>query len=164
MLYFGCRSKDQDLLYWDEFSKHLSTGALSTLHVAFSREEAPLRKTYVQDALREDAQSVAELVLVRRASMYVCGDGVTLAVGVRQALEDCLAAEWNKYISGSGSGSNTNEKAGDEQQQQQQQQQHDDQSQQQSQQQMTDADRKKLAVAYVQGMIKEGRFVTDIWS
>lgn len=40
MLYFGCRHKNEDFLYQEELEEFEKTGVLTTLNVAFSRDQA----------------------------------------------------------------------------------------------------------------------------
>lgn len=75
----------------------VAEGGLTTLHCCFSRDP-PERKTYVQDALREDAAAVARLIVECGAAVYVCGDGMQLLKAVQNALEDVLAKEAGQYL------------------------------------------------------------------
>ncbi len=70
VLFFGCRREDEDFLYKDELIGALQTGALTKLHVAFSRQQE--RKVYVQHLISEQAGHLWSL-LERGAHVYVCG-------------------------------------------------------------------------------------------
>jgi sulfite reductase (NADPH) flavoprotein alpha-component len=85
-LWFGARHPDTDFLYADELSQWSDEGRLSSLHTAFSRSG---QCNYVQDALRQDAQSLRDLV-ANGAKIMVCG-GRDMGDGVRQAIIDVLA-------------------------------------------------------------------------
>lgn len=85
-LWFGARHPDTDFLYADELSQWSDEGRLSSLHTAFSRSG---QCNYVQDALRQDAQSLRDLV-ANGAKIMVCG-GRYMGDGVRQAIIDVLA-------------------------------------------------------------------------
>lgn len=39
VLYFGCRKKSEDFIYEEELNQYLANGVLSSLYVAFSREQ-----------------------------------------------------------------------------------------------------------------------------
>lgn len=82
LLFFGCRHPDQDYLYRDELEGYASSGAVD-LHVAFSRKEK--KKTYVQDLLREQRDTVWGLI-ENGAVIYVCGDGSRMEPDVRRTL------------------------------------------------------------------------------
>lgn len=73
VLYFGCRSRDVDYLYKDELAAAEQDGTLTSLQLAFSREQAS--KVYVQDVMKrpENASSLCKMVLEEGAYVYVCG-------------------------------------------------------------------------------------------
>lgn len=79
-LFFGCRTRDQDFIYKAELEDFLKAGALTELHVAFSREGT--RKDYVQHQLLRQAQTVAYMLKDTedaRGVVYVCGDAKHMA-------------------------------------------------------------------------------------
>jgi sulfite reductase alpha subunit-like flavoprotein len=83
VLFFGCRSKDADNYFADEWSR---TNGLQ-LFVAFSREQA--QKVYVQDAIRSQAKVVTELVR-QNAVVCLCGGSARMAEACRNAIRDAL--------------------------------------------------------------------------
>lgn len=85
-LYFGARHPDSDQFYEREMKSWQKGGQLSSVTNAFSRTST---STYVQDALRKDAERVAKL-LSEGAQVLVCG-GRDMAAGVTDALADILA-------------------------------------------------------------------------
>ena len=85
-LYFGARHPDCDLFYERELKDWQKEGQLTSVTHAFSRTSA---RTYVQDALRTDAERVAKLI-DEGAQVLVCG-GREMAAGVTDALADILA-------------------------------------------------------------------------
>ena len=72
ILFFGCKTREQDYIYQDELESYLKDGTLTQLHTAFSREQE--KKIYVQDILKKDniSSHMWEL-LGRDAHVYVCG-------------------------------------------------------------------------------------------
>ena len=70
-LYFGCRKRSTDYLYSEMLSDYVKAGHLSSLRVAFSREQA--KKVYVQDLLKADGSEVWKLLANEGAHLYVCG-------------------------------------------------------------------------------------------
>lgn len=86
-LFFGTRHPDSDLLYGSDLVEWQRKGHLSSLTTAFSRHGL---RTYVQDALRKDADHVVKL-LKGGAQIMVCG-GRDMAGAVRETLADILAA------------------------------------------------------------------------
>ncbi len=85
-LWFGARHPDADLFYQDELADWTESGALTGLRTAFSRSG---HRHYVQDALRQDAEALRQLIGLG-AKIMVCG-GRDMAQGVRDALSDILA-------------------------------------------------------------------------
>lgn len=85
VLFFGCRSRDEDFIYKEELEQHLKSGVLSELHVAFSREGA--QKVYVQDLIFDQRQSVWKLLQEPTSCVYICGDARSMAPSVRKAFQ-----------------------------------------------------------------------------
>lgn len=83
-LFFGCRTQDTDFIYEAELKAALTTGALSNLHVAFSRQTDS--KVYVQHHLEREGEAVWDLLEKQNASLYVCGDAKHMAKDVQRAL------------------------------------------------------------------------------
>lgn len=86
-LFFGERTFANDFLYQIEWQKHLKSGALNRMDVAFSRDQA--QKVYVQHRLLERAQELYAW-LQDGASVYVCGDAKYMAKDVHAALQEVL--------------------------------------------------------------------------
>ncbi len=85
-LYFGARHPDSDLYYEKEMREWHNDGRLTSITNTFSRTQT---RTYVQDALRIDADRIAKLIS-EGAQVLVCG-GRDMAAGVTAALADILA-------------------------------------------------------------------------
>ena len=83
-LFFGCRNREHDYLYKDEFEAALSESDLTTLHVAFSREGP--QKVYVQSDLKAEAETVWQLISAQRAYFYVCG-GTIMGRQVKEVIQ-----------------------------------------------------------------------------
>jgi cytochrome P450 / NADPH-cytochrome P450 reductase len=72
LLFFGCRSKDADDLYADEFKRWEAMGAVDVRH-AYSRDpESSNGAKYVQDRLWLDREDVDQL-WNKGAKVFVCG-------------------------------------------------------------------------------------------
>ena len=84
-LFFGCRARDEDYLYEEELQGHLKSGALSKLHVAFSRESG--QKVYVQDKIWEERDAVWKLLQDPTCTVFVCGDARAMAPDVKRAFQ-----------------------------------------------------------------------------
>jgi len=89
MLYFGCKTEEQDYLYKDEMLDLQSCGDLDVLRVAFSR--ATKDKVYVQHLLMDDTEMIWDLI-DRGGYIYLCG-GVKMGQDVVRALTDIVAAQ-----------------------------------------------------------------------
>ena len=106
VLYFGCRNRDIDFLYKDEFKAAEDDGTLTSLQVAFSREQK--EKVYVQDVIRrpENASYLCELIMEQGAYVYVCG-ATGMGHSVHEAFAEILSTgrgmtidEANEFIKG----------------------------------------------------------------
>ena len=87
-LIFGERNFTNDFLYQLEWQDHLASGALSTIDVAFSRDQP--EKIYVQNRLWEKRDQVQGW-LSEGANLYVCGDEKGMAKDVDATLVKILA-------------------------------------------------------------------------
>jgi sulfite reductase (NADPH) flavoprotein alpha-component len=87
-LFFGDQREDFDFLYREALENWKSTGLLTRLDLAFSRDGK--EKLYVQHRMRANG---AELFrwLEEGGHFYVCGDASRMAVDVDQALQDIVA-------------------------------------------------------------------------
>jgi sulfite reductase alpha subunit-like flavoprotein len=86
-LYFGCRRDGEDYLYTEELAGYVADGTLSSLRLAFSREQAA--KVYVQHRVREDGAELWAL-LQRGGHFYLCG-GTSMGRDVVAALTEAVA-------------------------------------------------------------------------
>jgi sulfite reductase (NADPH) flavoprotein alpha-component len=89
-LFFGDRRFETDFLYQAEWLNYLKKGVLTSMNVAFSRDQP--RKIYVQHLLEEHGKEVYDW-LQQGAYLYVCGDGKKMAPDVHAALLNIVAAE-----------------------------------------------------------------------
>lgn len=85
ILYFGCKSRNLDYLYKEELEEFLANGTISSLHLAFSREQA--EKVYVQHKMlvKENALQIWNLIANKHAHIYVCG-GISMGADVHKAI------------------------------------------------------------------------------
>lgn len=90
ILFFGCCNRDVDFIYRDELQAFVDSGALTKLHLAFSREQA--KKVYVQHRLMEQSKALWQLVSRCRAHIYVCG-GISMGSSVAQTFEQMAQDE-----------------------------------------------------------------------
>ncbi|KAG3288446.1 NADPH dependent diflavin oxidoreductase 1, transcript variant X1 [Ictidomys tridecemlineatus] len=89
-LFFGCRWRDQDFYWGDEWQELEKRGCL-TLVTAFSREQG--RKVYVQHRLRELGPLVWELLDRRGAYFYLAGNAKYMPTDVTEALMSIFQEE-----------------------------------------------------------------------
>jgi len=91
VLFFGCRKRDEDFLYKDEWEEYKQAlGDNFEIHTAFSREGK--NKVYVQHKLKEAAAEVNKL-LEQKAYFYVCGDAANMAREVNTLLGQIIAEQ-----------------------------------------------------------------------
>jgi sulfite reductase (NADPH) flavoprotein alpha-component len=87
-LLWGNRSRVADYLYGDEMDAHRSSGNLTELSLAFSRD--PQSPRYVQDLLEESKKQIWSWIM-RGAVIYLCGDATKMAKAVHQQLIAIIA-------------------------------------------------------------------------
>jgi len=87
-LFFGHQRSDCDFFYAEELNAMKSSGLLTRLSLAWSRDGA--EKFYVQDRMREVGRDLFAW-LADGAHIYVCGDAKRMAKDVERALVDIIA-------------------------------------------------------------------------
>ena len=95
-LFFGHQREASDFYYRDEFAGLQTSGALTKLTTAWSRDAGG--KVYVQDRMREHGADLWNW-LQEGAHFYVCGDAKRMAKDVETAVA-AIAAEHGKLDSG----------------------------------------------------------------
>ena len=89
-LFFGDQKQACDFMYQEELEGFLSSGVLSRLDLAFSRDQDV--KLYVQHRILEKAKDVWEW-LENGAHFYVCGDAKRMAKDVDEALHQVIETQ-----------------------------------------------------------------------
>jgi sulfite reductase (NADPH) flavoprotein alpha-component len=87
-LFFGHQRSECDFFYEDELKAMRSSGHLSRLTLAWSRDGD--QKIYVQDRMRDSGRDLWEWI-TEGAHIYVCGDAKRMAKDVELALVDIVA-------------------------------------------------------------------------
>jgi sulfite reductase (NADPH) flavoprotein alpha-component len=87
-LFFGHQRSGSDFFYGDELNAMKTSGLLTRLSLAWSRDGA--KKFYVQDRMREVGREVWTW-LAEGANVYICGDAKRMAKDVERALVDIVA-------------------------------------------------------------------------
>jgi sulfite reductase (NADPH) flavoprotein alpha-component len=91
-LFFGEQHFVLDFYYQTEIQEWLTTGVLTKLDTAFSRDQE--RKIYVQDRIREKAKEFNDW-LENGASIYICGQKNPMSQDVEEAILEVIAKERN---------------------------------------------------------------------
>lgn len=91
-LFFGEQHFVLDFYYQTEIQEWLTTGVLTKLDTAFSRDQE--RKIYVQDRIREKAKEFNSW-LENGANIYICGQKNPMSQDVEQAIVAVIAKERN---------------------------------------------------------------------
>ena len=90
ILFFGCRNKNADFFFHDEWKQFESKACLEVF-AAFSRDQK--RKVYVQDVISEYSQRVFEMLDTHQAVVYVCGSSGKMPRAVQEALVEVFEKE-----------------------------------------------------------------------
>jgi sulfite reductase alpha subunit-like flavoprotein len=91
MLVFGCRGRNTDYFFKDEW-EDLSRGEGLSVRTAFSRDKDEPR-SYVQDQIRQHASAVYRAVHDLNGRIYVCGSSGNMPKSVREAFLDVLVEQ-----------------------------------------------------------------------
>lgn len=89
-LLFGDQHSATDFLYEEELRRYQSSGLLTRMDTAFSRDDS--RKVYVQDRMLENAAEFWRW-LQEGAHFYVCGDASRMAADVDRTLKMIVSKE-----------------------------------------------------------------------
>ncbi|WP_428224439.1 diflavin oxidoreductase [Flavobacterium sp.] len=89
-LFFGEQHFALDFYYQTEIQEWLSTGVLTKLSTAFSRDQE--RKIYVQDRIKENASQFNEW-LENGASIYICGQKDPMSKDVENTIIEVIASQ-----------------------------------------------------------------------
>ena len=92
-LFFGEQHFVSDFYYQTEIQEWLSTGVLSKLDTAFSRDQK--HKIYVQDRVKEQGKELYNW-LKDGAYLYICGQKDGMSTDVESALIELIAKESNQ--------------------------------------------------------------------
>jgi sulfite reductase (NADPH) flavoprotein alpha-component len=87
-LFFGHQRSDCDFFYSDELNAMKTSGLLTRLSLAWSRDGT--KKFYVQDRMREVGRELWTW-LAEGANIYICGDAKRMAKDVERTLVDIVA-------------------------------------------------------------------------
>ena len=87
-LFYGHQRRDTDFFYEDELNGMKTSGLLTRLSLAWSRDSD--QKFYVQDRMREVGRDLWSW-LADGAHVYVCGDAKRMAKDVERTLVDIVA-------------------------------------------------------------------------
>merc|ERR1711865_1223879 len=84
VLYFGARYSSQEYLYKDELDSFEKDGTLTHFRPAWSRDQA--HKIYIQNRTAEDAETLWDLLVLKRGSFYLCGQAGRMPSDVYDAI------------------------------------------------------------------------------
>ncbi|KAG5513853.1 hypothetical protein PMAC_000475 [Pneumocystis sp. 'macacae'] len=91
ILFYGCRYKNIDFLYKDEWDEYKNVmGNLFEMYIAFSRETN--KKIYVQDLLEQNSFKINK-ILECNGILYICGDAARMARKVNMILHKIIGEE-----------------------------------------------------------------------
>lgn len=91
ILFFGCRGKNTDYFFKDEWEQLSRTEGLQ-VRTAFSRDKDEPR-SYVQDQIRQHAGAIYRAIHDLNGRIYVCGSSGNMPKGVREAFLDVLVEQ-----------------------------------------------------------------------
>lgn len=90
IFFFGCRHREYDFLYKDEWSVYQEEGILSHFEVAFSRDQK--QKVYVQHIMAKHSRMLWN-VISSGGYIYVCGNANKMPDDIRQTILNIISTE-----------------------------------------------------------------------
>jgi len=96
-LIFGCRT-ESELLMKEELDECMEKGALNYLMVAYSRDKGH-PKRYVHDVVREERNTLREMLHHPKCHVYICGDS-NLVLPLQTALREVSKSGMRKIVAG----------------------------------------------------------------
>ena len=94
-LFFGEQHFVLDFYYQTEIQEWITTGVLTKLDTAFSRDQE--QKIYVQDRIRQKGKELNQW-LKNGANLYICGQKYPMSTDVQQTIVEVIAEERNISI------------------------------------------------------------------
>ncbi|KAF0686359.1 Aste57867_21803 [Aphanomyces stellatus] len=88
-VYFGCRHQAKDYIYGAEWAAHVARGTVTSLHVAFSRDQPD--KIYVQGKLAEEKAAV--FAALAEGYVFVAGSAKRMPTDVYETIRAIVASE-----------------------------------------------------------------------
>ena len=92
-VYFGCRKQSEDFIYEEELSNYVSSGTITDLQLAFSRDQK--EKVYVTHKLKENQEKIWN-ALKSNGHIYVCGDARNMAKDVHDIIVEAIKVHGGK--------------------------------------------------------------------
>ncbi len=89
-LFFGDQHRETDFIYEDEISEMSTSGLLTRLDLAFSRDQS--QKIYVQNRMAENGKDLFAM-LEEGGHFYVCGDASRMAKDVDETLHKVIETQ-----------------------------------------------------------------------
>ncbi|ORX36114.1 NADPH-ferrihemo protein reductase [Kockovaella imperatae] len=89
ILYFGCRSRSNDLYYSSEWTRYETLGF--KLRVAASRDQD--EKVYVQHLIKEDRATINQWLYDCKGYIFISGSSNAMPRQVREAVSWCLSTD-----------------------------------------------------------------------
>lgn len=89
-LFFGCRNKDADFFFNDEWD-YLKNVMPLEIYPAFSRDQK--HKQYVQDLIAQNSKTVYKIICLEQGIIFVCGSSGKMPLAVRTAIKGAIVKE-----------------------------------------------------------------------
>lgn len=90
LLIFYNNNSLQDFLYGNELRGFVTSGDLTELHTAFSRDQD--YKIYVQTRLAENKETIFDFIMSGNGCIYIAGSAKRMPTDVYEVLRDILRA------------------------------------------------------------------------
>eukprot|EP01132_Coremiostelium_polycephalum_P001451 gene1451-1829_t len=94
-LFFGCKRKDWDQLYYDELSLLEREKIIYKMVVSYSQDHDHTKRKYINHHLEDHGPNIHNLIVKQNGIIYVCGDSNKIGVSANNSIKNIIKKQEN---------------------------------------------------------------------